>query len=167
MDIAKDFGLDPILLSAQVINFLIVLYIFRKLLYKPILNLLEKRQETIKTGLKQAEESSKTLIRIQEEEKRILRDAHEKAKKIVEEAKLSAINLQEQLENEAKANAEKLINSAKEEIKLETQKMEKNLSVNAGMLAIKFLQESLKDFFSEKEQREVTKKALQMFKKIN
>ncbi|MBU2632677.1 F0F1 ATP synthase subunit B, partial [Patescibacteria group bacterium] len=48
MEIVKQFGLDPVLLVAQIVNFLILLFILKKLLYKPVLELLKKREDTIK-----------------------------------------------------------------------------------------------------------------------
>ena len=57
MEILENFGLNPMLLIAQIVNFLIVLFILKKFLYKPVLEMLKKRQTTIKDGLKQAEEA--------------------------------------------------------------------------------------------------------------
>ena len=57
MEIIKNFGVEPVLLVAQIINFLIILFILKKFLYKPVLDTLKKREDSIKEGLKQAEES--------------------------------------------------------------------------------------------------------------
>ena len=59
MEILENFGVNPVLLAAQIVNFIIVLFILKKFLYKPILDLLKKRQFTIKEGLKQAEATAK------------------------------------------------------------------------------------------------------------
>ena len=52
--ILSDFGVQPILLLAQIVNFLILLILLKKFLYKPILQVLEKRKETIDEATKQA-----------------------------------------------------------------------------------------------------------------
>ncbi len=73
MEIIKNFGLNPILLAAQIVNFLIIFFILKKFLYKPVLNVLNKRQVTIKEGLKQAEEARVKLEKVVIEEKDILK----------------------------------------------------------------------------------------------
>ena len=75
MEIVKEFGLNPYLLAAQIVNFLIILYILKKLLYKSVLDMLKKRSDSIKEGIKQAEEGRLTLEKALEEEKKILSDA--------------------------------------------------------------------------------------------
>ena len=47
MEIIKQFGINPILLAAQVVNFIVLLFIFKKLLYKPILKVLDERKKKI------------------------------------------------------------------------------------------------------------------------
>jgi F-type H+-transporting ATPase subunit b len=57
MEILKTFGFDPILLGAQIINFLIIFYLLKRFLYKPVLGMLKTREDKIKEGIKQAEEA--------------------------------------------------------------------------------------------------------------
>ena len=61
MELLKDFGFDPILLTAQIINFLIVLVVLKKFMYKPVLDMLKKRENDIKKGIK-PQHFKKTLI---------------------------------------------------------------------------------------------------------
>jgi len=43
MDILNQFGIKPVLLAAQVVNFLALLFILKKFLYQPILKVLKTR----------------------------------------------------------------------------------------------------------------------------
>jgi len=88
MELIENFGLNPILLGAQIVNFLIILFILKKFLYKPILTTLEKRKATIKEGLDKTEEVRIRLEETIEKEKRILRTAQEQARKILDEARI-------------------------------------------------------------------------------
>ena len=72
MEIVDHFGLDPYLFGAQVINFLIIFYLLKRFLYKPVLEILRKREREIAEGLKQAEEGKILLEKAQEKEKEIL-----------------------------------------------------------------------------------------------
>jgi len=167
MEIVKNFGVNPILLAAQIINFLIVFFVLKKFLYKPILELLNKRQTTIKEGLKQAEEARIRLEKVVIEEKNILKNAQLHAKKIIEDSKEEAIEITKQINDNTKKQTEKMLNQAKDQIIRESLEAEKRLAVNTSKLAVSFLQKALSDFFSSKEQKEVVSNALKKIKKIN
>jgi len=160
MEIIKNFGVNPILLAAQVINFLIIFFILKKFLYKPVLDILKKRQITIRDGIKQAEEARIKLEKVVAEEKNILRNAQLQAKKIIEESKVEAIEQTREANESAKKRTEKMINDAREQITRESMETEKRLAVNTSKLAVSFLEKTLKEFFSAKEQKEVLSNAL-------
>jgi F-type H+-transporting ATPase subunit b len=88
-------GLDIKLLLAQIINFGILFFVLKKILYKPVIKILDDRKKAI-------EESSKNSKKIEEE----LRN--------LEERKTKAIDT---IQNEAKKDKEKLIAMAQEEKK--------------------------------------------------
>jgi len=118
MDFLKDFGVQPMLLAAQVVNFLILLFILKKLLYGPILKVLAERKKKIEDSLKNAEEIEKRLLQTEEEKEKVLEKASllDEAKKEIEimkeEGKAQAESLAAQIiqkgEVEARAQAEAL-----------------------------------------------------------
>lgn len=164
MEIVKNFGLDPIIFGAQIINFLIVFYLLKRFLYKPILEILRKRENEIKEGLKQAEEGRQLFEKTVEKEKEILRRAREDSRKMIDEAKNQAILISQKIEDDSKKHAERIIESAREQIGIETKETEKRLTVKVSELSLEFLSRALKRMFSEKEQAEVLEKALKQFR---
>jgi len=48
----EKLGIEPSLLLAQIINFAIIVVVLSKLLYKPILSMLEKRKREIEESLR-------------------------------------------------------------------------------------------------------------------
>lgn len=167
MEIIKNFGVNPTLLGAQIINFLIILFVLKKFLYKPILELLKKRQTMIKEGIKQADESRIKLEKVVIEEKNILRNAQLQAKKVIEDARQESIDLTLQMNESAKKQTEKILKDAKEQIVRESLAAEKRLAINTSKLAVSFLEKALGEFFSAKEQKEAVSSALRRIKKIN
>jgi F-type H+-transporting ATPase subunit b len=164
MEIIKEFGVDPILLAAQIVNFLIILFIFKRFLYKPILNILQKREETIKEGLKKAEEAQILYEKTAEKEKELLKKAQKEASLILGEAKKEAQVIMEQNESKIKQQTEKMIKEAQAQIQDETRKAQKMLTENISKLAIAFLEKSLKGIFSPKDQEEVIARAIKKIK---
>lgn len=160
MEIIKNFGVNPILLGAQIVNFLIIFFILKKFLYKPILELLRKRQVMIKEGISQAEESRIKLEKVVIEEKNILRNAQIAARKVIEDAKKESIGITSQMTDDVKKQTEKILKNAREQISRESLVAEKRLAVNTSKLAMSFLQKALSEFFSPKEQEEAVSNAL-------
>lgn len=167
MEILKNFGVNPILLVAQIVNFLIVLYLLKKFLYKPVFDLLKKRRDTISEGLAQAEDARIKLEKVVEEEKNILRLAQTQAKKIIDQAKEEAIEVSKQITENAKKQTDKMIKDAQGQIARETSNVEKKLVSNVSKLAVSFLQKALSDFFSERQQKDVMREALEKIKKAD
>ena len=164
MELIKNFGIDPILLGAQIVNFLIVLFILRWFLYKPVLEMLKKRKDSIKEGLEKAEEARIRLEKVVEEEKNILKKAQAQAKKVVDDARVQAEDSSRQIEESTKKHAEKIFKEAKEQIDHQSLEAEKRLTLHISTLAVEFLQKSARQLFSEKEQKEVMENALKKLK---
>ena len=167
MDILSRFGVHWTLLAAQIVNFLIVLFILKKFLYKPVLELLKKRQTTIKDGLEQAEEARIKLEKVIIEEKEILRQAQLQAKKIIQEAKNESIETTRQMNDAAKRQTEKMLKDAKDQIGRESIETEKRLAVNTSKLAVLFLEKALSEFFSDRDQKAAVSNALKRIRKID
>lgn len=164
MEIIKNFGLDPIFLVAQIVNFLIILYVLKRFLYKPILELLKKRENAIKEAVRKNEEARILLEKAGTEEKAVLKRAEAYAKKLIEDAKIHATETAKEIEEVSKKQTEKILADASSQIKKEAVETEKRLTLTVSKIAIEFLEKSLKQLFSEKEQKEILRKALKEIK---
>lgn len=164
MELIKNFGIEPVLLAAQVINFLVILFLLKRFLYKPVLDVIKNREKTIKEGLEKAKEGEEILEKALEKEKQILKKAQGESKKLLEESKEQAKEIIKQTEKNSEKQAEKILLKAREQIIKETKLAEKQLSSHISKLAIDMLNKSMQDFFSEKEQEEVLIKAIKRLK---
>jgi F-type H+-transporting ATPase subunit b len=103
---------------AQVINFLILVWLLKRFLYKPILNAIDKREKKIRSQLEDAEAKKIEAKREQEEfkQKNDVFDEEKKAllKKAVDESKTAGEMLLEEVRNAADALAIKLKKEAQE-----------------------------------------------------
>lgn len=167
MEILKTFGFDPVMLGAQIVNFLIIFYLLKRFLYKPVLEMLKKREDAIAKGLEQAEQSRLTLEKTLEQEKKILTKASEESKKIMEEAKFQAIEISKEIEENTKKAAEKMLIEARQQIEQDAKETEKMLSEKVSIIAAGMLTKSLEGMFGKKEQKQIADKALKEIKKIN
>ncbi|HVZ58802.1 MAG TPA: F0F1 ATP synthase subunit B [Patescibacteria group bacterium] len=164
MEVLGKFGINPILLLAQVVNFLIVFYIIKRYALKPILQLLKNRQDTIKKGLEQAEEAKKLLEETAEKEKAVLRKAQLEAKELIDDAKKHSTEVINQTESKAREQAEKILQEARDQISSETKEAERKLTAHISELAIMMIQKSSSELFNEKEQQQIMQKAVKSLK---
>ncbi len=165
MEAIGQFGINIYLLAAQIVNFLIILYIVRRFALKPIMKVLKNRETTIKEGLKQAEEAQKMFQSAQEKEREMLRKAHAEVKEMLDEAKKQRSELLSATETQTRETAEKMLQEARAQISAETKEAEQRLSAHVSQLAVTYLEKSLAGVFSEKEQSQVFEKALKTIKK--
>ena len=121
-ELFSKLGIDWKLLIAQIVNFLVLLFVLWKFAYGPIIAMLEKRQKKIEKGLKDAEDAHKKLEESADMQKEIFKYARIEAKDIVEKAHMQAEKSKSEIAVEAKLQSEKIITDAKAQIEQEKQK---------------------------------------------
>lgn len=120
----------------EVINFLVLMYLLKYFLYKPILNILEKRKNKIKSDLnsaqKKREEAEELLAKYREQ----LAGAREKGQEIIEQAEERARNREREIIAEAKEEAQRIIERAREETDLMKRRAMKDIKEQTAYLSI-------------------------------
>ncbi len=167
MNILQEFGVNPLLLAAQIVNFLIILYLLKRFAYKPIFKMLNDRKKTIAEGIKNAEEAAKALEKATEEEKKVLRKAQEEAQRILSDAKNQADATMSEARDTARKQVEQMLDDARAKIAEDTKAMEKQLAVSTAAMAVDLLKQSVKDIFTAKEQQEAVNKLSKKISKKN
>ncbi len=106
-------------LVAQLINFTLLLIIFRLLLYKPLLNMLDQRKKRIEEGLQASDEAKLRLAETEQETAKEMDKARQEGQALIAQAQQAANRLREEETQRARAEAEQLIERARGEIALE------------------------------------------------
>jgi len=141
--------IDWKILVGQLVNFTILFFVLKALVYKPFLALLKTRREKIEEGISKSVEAEKQLSKIgemradlerinEEEKKKILIKADEEAKKRVDEANKKAEEERAAVLAKAQREADALKEAEKEATKKKTIE-------NAFNLTEKLLKESIDD----------------------
>ena len=123
MELLNSLGINGKLLIAQIINFLILLFVLYKFAYGPVLKMLDERTKKIEKGIKDAENSGKKLEEIAAREKGILDEAKKQAKEIVRRSEDAAVAQAEELVMTAKDQTQKMVETAREQIEQEKNKI--------------------------------------------
>jgi F-type H+-transporting ATPase subunit b len=112
-------GLNLPALIAQLINFTLLLVIFRLLLYKPLLRILDERKKRIEEGLQASDEAKERLTKTEEEVAAEMARARQEAQGIVTQAQQASARIQEEARASARTESEQIIERARQEIQLE------------------------------------------------
>ena len=108
--------LNPWSIITSIVVFLLLLFVLSKVAWKPILEGLQKREDTIKKALDdaaEANEQAKTLIAKYESK---LDQAREEGQAILEETRKDAQDLRAQIEADARIRAEETVERSKREV---------------------------------------------------
>lgn len=151
----SDFGVQPILLLAQIVNFLVLLFILQKLLYKPVLKVLEERKRKIEESLANALEIERRLEQTtQEEQKRILEAAHE-GEKIIKEAQDMAVGLIQEGKLKAESLAQQVLDQARAQVSAEKEKMMLEIRKELSGIVMIALEKVAGDAFDKNKQKKL------------
>lgn len=164
MDFLADFGVQPLLLAAQVVNFLILLFILKKFLYKPILKVLETRKNRITLSLKQAEEIEKKLEQTKEQVDKMLAKASLDRQKIIDEANFEANQIIEDTKVRAASMAQKTLEQAEIQIGAEKEKMKWELRKDFSKMVMLVVQKVTGKILNQKGQKQLIDRAVKEFK---
>lgn len=164
MEILNQFGFDIQLFVAQIINFLIIAFVFKRFMYKPLLSVIKKREETIKKGLSDAEKAQRELENAQRKSEEILQNASKEADTILQTTKKEAEKIRQEVISQTQLEAEKMLANTKEQIELEREQFKKDSKALSLTLANKILEGSLKGLFDKSEQEEIVKKGMKRIK---
>ena len=111
---------DPGLLIWTIITFLVLVALLTKFAWKPLLQVLETRQESIKKSLHDAQQAKLELERLNQESAQIIRKAHAEAESIVSKSWSDAEKLREEMKQKAKSEADAIVKESQRQIEIET-----------------------------------------------
>ena len=155
MEILNQFGVQPILLAAQVVNFLILLFILKRFLYKPLLKVLDERKKKIADSLKNAEEIEKRLLMTEEEKEKILAKTQVEAQKLLDETKKEIEAMKEEGRLQSEALAAQIIKKGEESAQAQMERMEVILREKAGEMVVIALQKVTGKIITKEDQKKL------------
>jgi len=113
---------DPGLFLWTILTFLVLLGLLAKFAWKPLLAMLDRREEIIRQSLDDAEKAKQELQRLQQESKEILSKARVEAQSILAKTRSEAEKLKGEIRQQAKAQADSILRDAEKQIQVETKK---------------------------------------------
>lgn len=162
MELIEKLGIDWRLLIAQIVNFLILLFVLTKFAFKPLIKLLDERRATIEKSLENADRINKNLEDAARQKEELILKARHGAKDILEEAKREAIKVRDELIRETRNEVSKFLESGRSQLERDKEQMRKELRAETAELVIEATKKVLRGTVDEKVNREYVNRILKM-----
>jgi F-type H+-transporting ATPase subunit b len=147
-------------LIVQLINFVILLIILQKFLYKPLLAKMEERTSAIKRSLDEAQAARAEAVRQQEENAAQLRAAYAEAAAIRDQALREAEEAGRQQLEAAQAQSRKLVEDTKAQLDGEIRRAREELRRETTDLALAVAEKLVRRTLREEDHRKIVADAI-------
>ncbi|MFH1193469.1 MAG: F0F1 ATP synthase subunit B [bacterium] len=161
MELLSKLGIDWKLLIAQIVNFLVLMAVLYKFLYKPVLKVLDDRKEKIDKAIKQAEEIEKNLFKSEAERSKALQEARNEAGKIIAETKEMSEKLKEELLNKTRLESSAILEQGRRELASEKETMFKELKGEVADMVKVAVEKITRGEMTEKLDKKIIEKSLE------
>ena len=131
-------------LIAQVIAFLLLIWFVNKVMWKPMMGLMEARQKRIADGLAAAEKGKQEQAEAEKRAAEMLEESKHKAADILAQAQRRAKEIEEEAKENAKADAERIKTAAEAEIEREVNQAREHLRAQVASIAVAGAEKVLK-----------------------
>ncbi|HEY2995154.1 MAG TPA: F0F1 ATP synthase subunit B [Methylomirabilota bacterium] len=147
-------------LIVQVVNFLILLFILQRLLYKPFLAKMEERTSTIQKALDEAKAARAEAARQLEENESRLRAAYAEAAAVREQALKEAAEESRKHVEAAQAQSRKMVEDTKAQLETEVRRAREELRREVSDLAIAVAEKLVHKSLHEDDHRRIVAEAI-------
>ena len=130
------FSVDLPKLIFQIINFLVILYLLNRFLFKSVLARLDERSTKISKGLEDAEAAARDRELARAEREAAVAEARKEANEMIARANKIAEDTRNEILADARAEAEKVSTRAREEIVAEKEKAMAEIRGQVAELAL-------------------------------
>jgi F-type H+-transporting ATPase subunit b len=131
----------------QVVSILVIVWILKKLLFKPVTEFIENRKAAIAKEVEDADMAKNNAMKLKIEYENKLSEVDQEVDAILKQAREKALRQEAQMIEAAKKEAEAIKNKAFHEIKLEQNRVQAQMKEEmievAALMASKFVQERL------------------------
>jgi F-type H+-transporting ATPase subunit b len=154
-------------LVLQVLNFLLLVFVLYKLLYKPVMKFLDERAHRIRTLIDETErakeEAEKNAAKAQEKVQKARQDAYE----ILEKAKLEAQLEREKILEDTRLETQRMIRRAKEEIEHDVERAKGELRREVSGLSLMIAERLIEKSLTTEDNKRLVKKYLDELEKFH
>lgn len=150
--------INPGLIFWTIVTFILLLLLLKKVAWKPMLEALKQREDTIRDALEKSQQAKVEAEKILEENKKNLALAEEQTKKIIEEGREFSNKLKADILERANQDAKKILDQAKLEIERKKEEALGELKEVVADLTIQATEKLIDESLDKKKHRQLVNK---------
>lgn len=137
----------------MMVSFGIVLFILKKFAWKPILNALREREESIDKALRSADRAKEEMAALKADNERILKEARIEREMMLREAKAMSDKIVSDAKQKSLEEADKIIETTRQNIETEKMAALEDVKKQIALLSVKIAEKVLRDKFADPAQQ--------------
>ena len=142
------------------INFVVLIFLLSRILYKPVVNMLDERQRRIRESMERAEEVRLAAERADQEREAQLADTRRQVQEMLAQATQMAARIQEEARTEARRQADQIVERAQQEAAAERAQTMAELRREVAGLAVAAAERVISRNLDEPSQRRLVEEFL-------
>jgi F-type H+-transporting ATPase subunit b len=162
----EQLGINIGYLLAQIFNFLIIVFLLQKFLYKPVLSMLDKRKKEIEEGIKLKSTMEEEKEKLVEKRKKVLKDANAEGQRIIASAIEEAKKEEERILEKARLEAKSEFDKRMEQVQKEKTKMVEEARKQALLYAVTISEKILGTKLTKSEQERLVKESFDRVQRV-
>lgn len=140
--------------------FSLVLFILGKFAWKPVLNTIKEREQTINEALQSAERTKLEMAKLKADNDKILDEARNQRDVIMREAKIMKDKIIQDAQEHAQAEAKKIVESARASIDNEKKAAIHEIKTQIAVLSVSIAEKIIREKLDASKQTEIIDKLL-------
>lgn len=138
----------------QLIVFVALVFLLSKLAWKPIINSLKEREDSIQNALNTAERARAEMAQLKSDNEKLLKEAREERDKMLKEACEVANRMKDEAQTDAKKAADKILAEARAAINVEKEAAMRDVKAQVALFSLEVAEKLMKkNLTSDKEQK--------------
>jgi F-type H+-transporting ATPase subunit b len=152
--------IHPGYLLAEVITFLVAVFILWKTAWKPLDRMMRLRQEKIRSELNEAERAQKETRKMEEDYQQRLKDLQRKTTELLSQTRQEGMKMREKIISQARTEAEEALRKARLELKSEQNRMLAELRSETMLLSLEIAEKAIHRVLDERDREELFREIL-------
>jgi F-type H+-transporting ATPase subunit b len=152
--------LDPGLFVWTILTFLLLVFILAKFAWKPLLNMLQDREDMVRSSLEDAEKAKSELERLNEESEAIMAKARSEAQSILADGKAAAEKVKDDIIAKSKEQANKIREDAGNQIQVEKDKAISEIKKEVVNLTLSVAEKLIRKNLSDADNKSLIEESL-------
>jgi F-type H+-transporting ATPase subunit b len=157
----ENLGIDTKLIIAQLVNFIILFFVFKKFISNPFVKFINEERRKDEEKNKLLGDLNERAAALEAQKMNLRQEQKKEMEKVMTEIRTEATQLKEELVQKAHKEAEEIITKSKRQIEEERVELYKELKQKVVTVSTLMVEKGLQNFLNEQEQRNITQNILE------